>query len=177
MDDPFDTGISNEDSGQGSFSDRLGVMNGNGYHQFPSTDDGLNPFSMSNGMGNGVGFNMPPSHGMTMGMSGYDPLATSGSHWYPSPQPGIAEPHNAMKLNGNHKGMPARGTYSSAVSSEASGGQDSRARSARKASQQASEGMNAWLQQQKVEDKANGEKTSDEDSQASEFHESDGDYI
>ncbi|KAF1974880.1 hypothetical protein BU23DRAFT_553119 [Bimuria novae-zelandiae CBS 107.79] len=52
-----------------------------------------------------------------------------------------------------------------------------RARSARKASIQASEGVAAFLQYQKDEDQANGDKSSAEDSQASEYHELDGGYI
>ena len=62
----------------------------------------------------------------------------------------------------------------SAAPSDAS---TSRARSSRKASAHASEGMAAWLRRQKDEDEKNGSKSSEEDSQASEYNDVDGDYI
>ncbi|KAJ4305276.1 hypothetical protein N0V90_000807 [Kalmusia sp. IMI 367209] len=69
---------------------------------------------------------------------------------------------------------PFRDPRPSAAPSDAS---NSRARSNRKASAQASEGMAAWLRRQKDEDENDGAKSSEEDSQASEYHDIDGDYI
>ncbi|KAF2865050.1 hypothetical protein BDV95DRAFT_587640 [Massariosphaeria phaeospora] len=52
------------------------------------------------------------------------------------------------------------------------------ARSARAASKAASEGISSWLQFEKDEGKASGEKSSEEESQASEFQEgSDDEYV
>lgn len=57
-------------------------------------------------------------------------------------------------------------------------GQDvSRARPARKASAQATEGVATLLMNQKNEDEALGERSSGEDSQASEYHDFEEDYF
>lgn len=158
---------------------------------FASASNGLNGFtdqsflgfgSGNNGLGaglsgfgvtsNGMGFSLNSKTG-SMPVQAGDPLSTPTRRLNFN-----ATPNSTHPANGAANRSPTRATRPSAAPSNDSAVRtEQRARSARKASQQASEGMAAWIQQQKAEDREDGQKSSEEDSAASEFRESDGEYV
>ncbi|KAJ4349778.1 uncharacterized protein N0V89_008396 [Didymosphaeria variabile] len=145
----------------GMNSGMSGGMNG-GFQGFgPSTGHSLlNGFGMSNGATFNNGFTSP-------GMALDDPF-TASNH----PSHGFANTIGTMQAFTN--GMQA------AAAGDAHGPLDTnvgRGRSNRTASAQASEGVAAVLRRQKDADVADGERSSAEDSQASEYHDLEGDYI
>ncbi|KAF2678466.1 hypothetical protein K458DRAFT_435902 [Lentithecium fluviatile CBS 122367] len=124
---------------------------------------------MPSSRANGLDFNPNTYHNdINMGMPvQHSRTPVSGQHFF-----------------GGHQGMhivPSNdfGTQPTSSSIAASDGSHSqRQRSARKASRQASEGMAAWRRQEKIDHyDTSGGKTSEEDSQGSEFQQSDTDYI
>lgn len=139
-----------------------GGMNGgiaNGFQGFsPSSGHGgLNGFGMSDGNNLNGGF---PTPDMTLG----DPFAAS-SH----PGHGFV---NGMQTFNNGLNVASAGDAHAPKRMNAA-----RNKSARAASAHASEGVAEFLRRQKDADKEDGEQSSAEDSQASEYHELEADYI
>jgi hypothetical protein len=126
-------------------------------------------------------------HNLNMGMNttmpgAYlaSPLVNSTSNLRISPQPHstfINKTPNNMKTGKPAQGVPAPSPSSrlSMAPSEASASGTPRARSARKASERASEGMSAYIKV--LKEKEDDERSSVEDSAASEFQGSDDEYV
>jgi hypothetical protein len=106
---------------------------------------------------------------------GGDYLIDSTRRLHVSPQPTFPTPGN-NGASSSHS-VVAQSKSSSTSRGFEQGSNRSRERSVRKASMQASEGMSAYLQGQKEVDKEFGDKSSEEDSQVSEFQDSEDEFI
>lgn len=102
-------------------------------------------------------------------------LIDSTRRIYVSPQPTFPTPGN-NGASSSHS-FVAQSKSSSTSRGFEQGSSRSRERSVRKASIQASEGMSAYLRDQKEEDKEFGYRSSEEDSQVSEFQGSEDEFI
>lgn len=108
-------------------------------------------------------------------LSGFNMSNTSNFNFdngLPTSGLGIGDMMAARSMSPQKRVVPSMGLDGGDVN--ASGG---RARSARKASAQASEGVAAFIRSQKQEDEAAGEKSSGEDSKASEYHDLDNEEV
>ena len=154
--DPFDADNFEKDAAEAAELRKSSEQDPFGGDEY-ETYNGFQGFTPINGNRNMAGFSMMDTPAFGNGFN-YSHLPLGGPHNHSMVHQTVVAPFMELDNEGN-KATPGR------------------AKSVRKASAQASEGVSAFIRRQKSEDEANGEKSSDDVSQASEYHELDGDYV
>ncbi|KAK3203098.1 hypothetical protein GRF29_112g259749, partial [Pseudopithomyces chartarum] len=162
--DPFDAQFQ-ADAAEAARIRQSSEMNPFGAIQNNGTNRSLLGFASFNGHQNPAGF-APSNNGFVH--HGYAPAV---------PPPALSMPQHGVSLHGlaNHVQGSVQGYDNGYGNGHGNGygngnGNEYRARSARKASAQATEGVAAYLSHQKNEDEALGVRSEGEDSQVSEYH-------
>lgn len=133
---------------------------------------------LNNGMGMGMGMGIPMNG--HQGFNGHNIHFNNGNGVGVLAQEQITNNTSRLQLSSPQQarnGLAPSARQSVAPSEISLTNSDIRPRSSRQASQQASNNMTTWLEHEKEIDHANGEKSSEEDSQASEFQGSEDDYV